>query len=450
MGKSYFSYTNLVVIHCLIGFLVFKIPQFSTVYGLIIPIVSFFYVIKSKNKNNEILMVCAYVSGLEVFLRMTGGGLSHEIAKYVLIFFMTLGCVLSGFSNKSIIYIFLVLLLIPGIYLGIETIDYDTEVRKALIFNIIGPICLLFSSTYCYNRSITYDNLNEIIKLLGLSIISMLVYVHFYTPDLEEIDLGTQSNFDTSGGFGPNQVSTVLGLSFFIFSYLFLFGSKNKKVQLINIFFACFSLYRGLITFSRGGVYTGAFMVIILLISILIFVKRDYKLKIIKLIGGIIVLLFCIWSYSVFQTKGMIEKRYANKDRIGREKDDDLGGRGFLNEFEINTFINNPIFGVGVGRVKGLRAEKTGIDLASHNELTRLLAEHGFLGVIIIIVLLITPIIHYFYNTNHIILLSLYCFWLLTINHAAMRIAAPAFIYALTLLKIKPAVSDEKNIIHRE
>jgi hypothetical protein len=28
-------------------------------------------------------------------------------------------------------------------------------------------------------------------------------------------------------------------------------------------------------------------------------------------------------------------------------------------------------------------------------------------------------------------------FWLLTINHAAMRIAAPAFVYALALLKIR-------------
>jgi hypothetical protein len=27
-------------------------------------------------------------------------------------------------------------------------------------------------------------------------------------------------------------------------------------------------------------------------------------------------------------------------------------------------------------------------------------------------------------------------FWFLTINHAAMRIAAPAFIYALSLLKV--------------
>jgi hypothetical protein len=32
--------------------------------------------------------------------------------------------------------------------------------------------------------------------------------------------------------------------------------------------------------------------------------------------------------------------------------------------------------------------------------------------------------------------LSFLIFWLLTINHAAMRIAAPAFVYALSLLKV--------------
>jgi hypothetical protein len=76
-----------------------------------------------------------------------------------------------------------------------------------------------------------------------------------------------------------------------------------------------------------------------------------------------------------------------------------------------------------------------------------MLAEHGILGVINLLILLLTPLFLYLNNKNNIFLFSFYVFWLLTINHAAMRIAAPAFIYALSLLKVS---FDEEPTIHRE
>jgi len=39
-------------------------------------------------------------------------------------------------------------------------------------------------------------------------------------------------------------------------------------------------------------------------------------------------------------------------------------------------------------------------------------------------------------------------FWLLTINHAAMRTAAPSFVYALSLLKVK--FNEEEDTVHRK
>ena len=78
----------------------------------------------------------------------------------------------------------------------------------------------------------------------------------------------------------------------------------------------------------------------------------------------------------------------------------------------------------------------TGIVAASHNEITRLLAEHGVFGIVALLILICTPLITYFTNREHVFLLPFFIFWLLTINHAAMRLAAPAFIYALTLLKV--------------
>jgi hypothetical protein len=42
------------------------------------------------------------------------------------------------------------------------------------------------------------------------------VLFDFIYPNVRDV-IGTQSNFETSGGFGPNQVATFLGLGMFVF-----------------------------------------------------------------------------------------------------------------------------------------------------------------------------------------------------------------------------------------
>ncbi len=113
-------------------------------------------------------------------------------------------------------------------------------------------------------------------------------------------------------------------------------------------------------------------------------------------------------------------------------------------------FLDNPIFGIGVGKNKEYREQTTGIEAASHNEISRMLAEHGSLGLFALLILLITPLVLYLNNKQNIFLFSFLIFWLLTINHAAMRLAAPAFIYALSLLKVKFETEHEKPSLHRE
>src|SRR5690606_392753 len=110
-------------------------------------------------------------------------------------------------------------------------------------------------------------------------------------------------------------------------------------------------------------------------------------------------------------------------------------------------FLDNPIFGVGVGKNREERIEMTGIAAASHNEVTRLLAEHGMLGLFALLILVFVPLNLYPANKQNIFLLSFFFFWALTINHAAMRLAAPAFVYALSLLKVtfnEPTATPEK------
>jgi len=444
------SYFFLILLHIFIAIVVFIIPFSSKLYGLLILIIGFALLLKTKNNNNQVLVVCAYVVGSEVFLRMTGGNALHEIAKYEVIFFLLMGMFYSGFSKLSFVYWIFLLLLIPGVLIGALTLGYKVDVRKAIAFNIMGEITLFIAAIYCYRREVTFNQMGILIKTISLPLVTTVIYLFLYTPSIKDVVTGTQSNFETSGGFGPNQVSTILGLGMFCFFALFLLFSKTKKEKMFHFIFLLFISYRAIVTFSRGGVFTGIVMIASFLLIVYFFSNRKNKSILLMVFAGSLLVSLGVWTYTVSQTNGLIENRYANKDARGREKVDQLGGREEIAKTELKMFTENPIFGIGVGRNKEYREELTGIVAASHNELTRLLAEHGSFGIVAILILLITPLFLYLQNKFNLFVLSFYFFWLLTINHAAMRLAAPAFIYALSLLKVKFETEHEKPSLHRE
>ena len=237
------------------------------------------------------------------------------------------------------------------------------EIRKAITFNISGPICLGLCALYCYRRLIVYSQLQNIVVLFGLPIITTLVYLVLYNPSVRDVITGTQSNFATSGGYGPNQVSTILGLGMFVFFCQLVFMSKSKIIIIVNVFLLLVTSYRGIVTFSRGGVITGFAMIVFVLIAAYFFSNHSGKRKLKWIIFFSGILTMTIWSYSVIQTSGLINKRYANQDAAGRVKQDRLGGRERVMGTELNLFKENPIMGVGVGMGKSYREQMLGQEI---------------------------------------------------------------------------------------
>lgn len=447
MNLFKYKYINLIFLHIIIGIVIFLAPFLAKIYGLLIILFGFIFVFIKRNNNNQVLMVAAYLVGSEALLRMTSGTISYEFSKYGVILFSLVGMYFSGFSKNAIPFWIYILLLIPGIVIATATLNFTTNIRTTIAFNISGPICLGIASIYTYQRQITFETINKVFLSCGLPIISTIVYLILYTPDLKEILINTGSNYETSGGFGPNQVATILGLGMFIFFSRFLFESKNKLLFIVNVIVFLFISYRGLITFSRGGVVTGILMMFILVAMIYVNSKSLGKSKINILLVFMAFLAISVWTYTTTTTDGLINKRYANQDVNGREKEDQLSGREEILENELTLFLQNPIFGVGVAKGLELRKEMTGRDVVSHNEISRTLAEHGALGIAALFIVIFTPLILYLDNKQNVYAFCCVLFWLLTINHAAMRLAAPAFIYSLSLLKV---TIFEEDTIHRK
>jgi hypothetical protein len=436
MKKEDLLYLNLILFHIGIGFMVFIFPFFSKIYGYAIFIFGAYVIIKTQNKRNEALMVAAYVVGSEVFLRMTQGNPLYEISKYGVIVYIIMGMYFSGFSKGAAPYWIFLLLLVPSVVLTTFVLNFDTDIKNTIAFNISGPVCLGVASLYTFRRKIPLDQMNTILLCMGLPIISCMVYLTFYTPNIRDVVTSTQSNHETSGGFGPNQVATILGMGMFIFFSRIILESRTKFLLLVNLIVALNITYRGVVTFSRGGMITGLLMIILLVLFLYFKSNFGGRVKLNYIIVLILIALIATWGYTSSQTGGLIDKRYANQDAAGRAKESKFTGREDLALNEWNTFLKNPIFGVGVGKGVEVRKAETGVGVLSHDEITRMLAEHGSLGVFALLILFFTPLFLYLENKFNMYLMCFVVFWFLTINHAAMRTAAPAFVYSLSLLNV--------------
>ncbi|WP_264553478.1 O-antigen ligase family protein [Flavobacterium sp. N2038] len=443
MKKKSLSYSFLVLIHIIIAVMIFSLPFLSKIYALLIPAFGLLITVRNKNRNNEVILVSAYLVGVEVFLRMTGGNFNNEYIKFLIVFFMLVGMLYSNFSKKALIFGLFLLLLIPGVLVTSTADNFNLDIKKAIIFNLSGLICLAIASIYMLKKRLSFSELQNIVITMGMPIITIATYLFLFNPSVKDVVKGTNSNFETSGGFGPNQVSTILGLGIFIFFTQLILFSKSKKEIILNGLLLIFTAYRGVVTFSRGGVITGVIMILFLLFLLYCFSNNKGKSKIsfVVILTGLIAI--GVWGYSSLQTRGLIEKRYANQDAKGRTKKDRLGGREAVIDSDLKMFFDNPILGIGPGLGKEVRKETIGHAVAAHSEISRMLSEHGLFGIFGLLILLITPFTIYINNPQHLYFLSFYFFWLLTINHAAMRIAAPAFVYALTLLSVQVKIPDK-------
>ena len=391
-------------------------------------------------------MAAAYIAGAEVFFRQTDGMVFYETGKYMVIVFLIIGMFFKGTSSRTVPFWTYLLILIPGIVVASITMSYQAEFRNQIAFNLSGPVTLGISALYCYYKKISKEDFQRVIMMMLLPLLAQMFFLYFYTPSMTDVRINLQANYAATGGYGPNQISTVMGMGAFLVATR-LFTIKHKLINIIDLVLLGMIGYRALITFSRGGVFTAIACVVAFII--IYYYKQGPKAKA-NLNSKIILLGIAtvgIWFFSLIQTGGLLSNRYNNQDAAGKLKEDITTGRVELVATELQAFINHPVIGIGVGKGKEYREENMGVEIASHNEISRMLSEHGLLGLVAILILILVPIIFWTKFKNNYYFLAFLAFWFLTINHSAMRIALPGFVYGLALLYI---VDDKKHPVHRK
>ncbi|MBZ9628926.1 O-antigen ligase family protein [Psychroflexus sp. CAK1W] len=442
-----YTYTmyQYLALHVLTGIVVSRFRGLAQLYLAALLVYFILQILQKRDKTFWVLAGAGYFASAEVFLRMTGASPFWELAKYVVIFFMLLGMFYEGFKLKAWPVLIFLILLLPGVVVTYLNFDYlDESFRKTILFNLTGPLSLVATALFCYHRPIKMQSLLKLVDVMILPILSMLVYIILYAPPMEQIVFTTESNALASGGYSGNQVATVLGLGMFLTYVRFLIPYRNQLLNLINMGLLGLMTYRCLLTFSRGGFITALAMMFVFSLLFIRWAPLVKKAKATVKLVGLGVGGFLIWGVAMAVTGGLILNRYAGENAKGEEQDITTGRAEIISE-ELTAFLEEPFLGVGVGMGKFFRYELDGQLAASHNEIARMLAEHGFLGILAILILLLIPLGLLLSRNRNLLMLPFVAFWFLTINHSAMRVALPGFMYGLALLTINYASNKKKK-----
>ena len=175
--------------------------------------------------------------------------------------------------------------------------------------------------------------------------------------------------------------------------------------------------------------------------------KREYQVpKISGFILASVISLASLFYIANEITGGVLEMRYSGETnatlRGTQEKDLNVLTTNRYGIFmaDISVWQDYFVLGAGVGGSQILRSKNSGVQVAAHVELSRLLAEHGLLGLIYFLLLLLTGWRVYAQNKGNpkytALLLSLYILALYTTFHAATRTFLTPLLIGLSTVKI--------------
>lgn len=400
-------------------------------YLVLIEAVYFIYLARSEDaKHLRIINLLIYIAPFEIITRMVKCSplIPYELGKYITFVLLLWGLSFSKQSNKS--GYLLIALLVPGIILGWpKAPDY-----RHIIFNIMGLINLGLGMAYfggLYLNKIKFD-LNNGLRLLTYSLFIALIYAFLKTPDYEEIDFKLGANFEASGGFGSNQVSTAFGLGMFLCFYLWQQGTSFSGFgRFVDLVLSGLFLFQGLLTFSRGGIIGGVLAIVLFILwsqrySATGVKNRLKNVNLGKIVFFSIPILVLLTLYANTITKGNLLLRYQGETHgtLMGAKENDLNnlttGRFEIFLADLKIFSDYPILGSGVSVSSKIRTYHTGA--AAHVELSRLLAEHGIFGIIVFLVL-ISGLFSLYVNKKNglVILLIISIIGFYTTFHAATR-----------------------------
>lgn len=350
-------------LHVALGLAMRQLWQLATLHTFVTILAAL--AISLSTRNPAVVLICAcYVSGSEVLWRMSKSYTFHETAKYAVSLLCCIGLVRLKrvrLPGHAVLYL---ALLLPAAVFPFVYFPFDTF-RKQVMFHLSGPIALTLAILYCSNLRISAGELWRACVAFAAPLCGVLA-VTVRSSYLQEVRFRTESNFQTSGGFGPNQVSSSLALGALLLLLGALLAHTGWRQRVVLMGLATVCTLQSAMTFSRGGVLSLALALVVA--GPWLLAGHRYKKQIVLGLVAVALALAVAFPMLNDYTGGKLAERFTEKQMSGRER---------LAAADWEVFQEFPVFGVGVGVSKFFHFG----GVTAHTEFTRALAEHGLLGV---------------------------------------------------------------------
>lgn len=425
-------------------------------------ILSFFY---SKKQNSiKIVYLLGYSLGVEVLGRALKAYpyIPDQMGKYLGVVMFAFGLALGGPIKRVSLYgVGMLLLSAPALVLA------PYENAKPIILNYFGPLALFLGVIFCSRQILTFKDFKELAAVILFPIISLAFFAYFNAAQIEKIDYGLTANNEAAGGGFTNQVSTLFGLGIALIALMYITKQQIFKYRFLDVFVMGLLMARGLLTFSRGGMVTAVFAIFL----VMIFPKakaawQDSEIRLRSFSPASIFLTFTVVAasfiiiniytnnYLLYRYQGRTERSLQTGFNKTADIDQLSSGRYKIMISDLRMFLDYPALGVGVGYSKIERVNYgAGEGMNPHLEFSRLLAEHGSLGLALVVMIFIYPFYKVWHDPNNYrrsIMLLFLIIALASTFHSAMRTMITPLLFAFAFIQYVPSDFDWRPLVGKQ
>jgi hypothetical protein len=410
-------------------------------------------VVYCRDKDSRAGFYALYLMGFEIVYRIAGTTFSHELGKYLAILILLVGVIAGRRKYTPFVFLFGLFLLLPALFLSDD--PDPVRIRKMILFNLSGPLCIVFSGLYFYKRKIEITNYIRGLQFAFLPAFSAIVILSL-KAGLSTLQFDSvSSNTEASGGFGANQVSSVIGWFVMLVLLVKIQGVKLTPFNWLDWGMLLILLIRGLLTMSRGGMMSAA---IGLIFSSLFYfyVNSSFRKSLFRMFPYILAGLIVIGAGVLYANKisnNYLLYRYQGKTTnevvtgiVSTDKSY-LTGRDKIMEGDFAAFLEYPFLGVGYGMATSWHLAYFGSAAAAHTEFARLLSENGSLGLLFMLILFIILPLKYMVGTTNDIskyfMIAMFLVSMMTMFHGAMRLSLAGIAYGASFIILVESKKEE-------
>jgi hypothetical protein len=418
---------SLVLLHVPLALAMDRYPNFATIHAVAVLGIGLVWALSGRHPQ-RVACTAAYIAGAEVLWRMTEARVFWGFSKYAIAALLGLALLRSLHrwlpSRLPATYF---MLLLPSVWLTVDSLGLSEAARRAISNNLSAPLALAVAALFFAQRPFSWPQVfsvawSAIAPILGIATLAVRS-----TLTADNLRFVAASNNITSGDYDPNKVSILLGLGGML-GVLLALEERKLGLRILAAFLALLFLAQGLLTLSRGGVYSEAIGLTLAAVNYArrrrLLIGRPLTVLVIALAAGS----FTIVQLNAF-TQGALVERFGDLATSGRIE---------IARADLQIWKENWLLGVGPGVSNDHRSQILSKFRIGHTEYTRLLAEHGILGLLAIVTLLAMLWRAYQRACSpeaKAWVIALAGWSLATMAHLGMFTAAPSFALALIMIQ---------------